>query len=82
MFHETPALISCEVERAVPVAASGAGWAVDPASIPQTLAALGELSEQEWDRYGSAARELAGKYTWDVAASQYEEAYWKQLDTR
>jgi glycosyltransferase involved in cell wall biosynthesis len=67
----TPAVVSPEVERLVPVAASGAGWVADAGRLPSVLR---EASSEAVGR-ADAARALAARYDWDAVAREYGEAY-------
>lgn len=67
----TPAVVSPEVERLVPVGASGAGWVADARRLPSVLR---EASSEAPGR-ADAARALAARYDWDAVAREYAEAY-------
>jgi glycosyltransferase involved in cell wall biosynthesis len=71
----TPALVSPEVDRLVPVSAAGAGWVSASEGLGRVLEGLAGLSPDEWSSAGGAARALARGYDWDTVAAAYEDLY-------
>lgn len=80
LSHGTPALVTPPVQRAVPVAAAGAGWVTEPDRLGAQLRRLASLDASSWRAAAEAARELASGYSWDAAAARYECAYRAVLD--
>jgi glycosyltransferase involved in cell wall biosynthesis len=74
----TPAVVSHEVERAVPVEAAGAGWSIDGPELGSLLRKLAEQYTDELRTRGAAALELAARYDWNVVAERYGTTY-KQI---
>ena len=75
LAHGTPALVSPAVERAVPVAARGAGWVALPGQVGAALRAVAEVQPGGRDRYRTAARELAAEYRWDAVGWRLADLY-------
>jgi glycosyltransferase involved in cell wall biosynthesis len=75
LAHGTPALVSPAVERAVPVAARGAGWACDPSNVGQTLQEIESAGEEERLRRGTAAAALSRDYRWHTVGSRLVRLY-------
>jgi glycosyltransferase involved in cell wall biosynthesis len=75
LAHSTPALVTPEVDRLVPVSSRGAGWVCAPSDLGRTLEAIAALPSGEWSRRADAARDLARDYDWDRVAAAYEEVY-------
>ncbi len=73
--HRLPALVSPEVEEALPVAASGAGWTATPARLAGELARLAGLSETEWEAARAGAGRLADAFRWETIAESYLSLY-------
>jgi glycosyltransferase involved in cell wall biosynthesis len=81
LSHGVPALVSPAVDRAVGVAAAGAGWVVEPERIGQLLRELAGLDRAAWRAYADAARRLAARFDWEEVAARYETAYELVLKT-
>jgi glycosyltransferase involved in cell wall biosynthesis len=75
LAHGTPALVSPAVERAVPVAARGAGWVCDPSNVGQTLQEIESTGEEERLRRGIAAVALSRDYQWHAVGSRLVRLY-------
>lgn len=74
LSHGTPALVSEEVDRVVPVSAHGAGWSASPATVGPTLDAIAGDADERASR-GDAALELSRSYDWDEVARTYDQGY-------
>ncbi len=75
LAHGTPALVTQEVDRLVPVSSRGAGWVSTPDDLGRLLEAIAALPSAEWSTRVDAARRLARDYDWDRVAAAYEEVY-------
>lgn len=75
LAHGTPAVVSPAVERAVPVAASGAGWVCNPGRVGATLAEIATLGAEERARRADAARALARGYRWEEVGARLAGLY-------
>jgi len=71
----TPAVVSHEVERVLPVEAAGAGWAVDGGELGPLLRRLQDQDRDALRIRGAAALALAGRYDWGVVAERYGTTY-------
>jgi glycosyltransferase involved in cell wall biosynthesis len=78
--HGTPALVSPAVERAVGVAAGGAGWVAPPDRLGLKLRNLLRVGETEWDAMRSGAVRLADSCSWETVGDKYEKALERVLD--
>ena len=65
LAHGTPALVSPAVERAVPVAAHGAGWVSPRERVGATLATIAAIDRSDRESYRAAARRLAHIHRWE-----------------
>jgi poly(glycerol-phosphate) alpha-glucosyltransferase len=74
LSHGTPALVSDEVDRVVPVTAHGAGWSASPETLGATLDAIAGDANDRASR-GAAALDLSRSYDWDEIARAYDEGY-------
>jgi glycosyltransferase involved in cell wall biosynthesis len=74
LSHGTPALVSDEVDRVVPITARGAGWSASPESLGPTLDAIAHHADERTTR-GKAAIDLSRSYDWDEIAGAYDAAY-------
>lgn len=74
-----PAVVSPAVERAIGVAAAGAGWVADEADVG---AVLRSLSSEDLTMRGTAAHLLSKRYDWDSVAERYEIAYSRARGSR
>ena len=74
LSHATPALVSEEVDRVVPVTVQGAGWSASPETVGRTL---DEIESDAVGRRmrGNAALKLSHSYDWDEIARLYDAAY-------
>jgi glycosyltransferase involved in cell wall biosynthesis len=70
----TPAIVSPPVERAVGVAAAGAGWVAD-GGIGDALASIGSAPAAELAGRRRAALDLAARYDWAAVGSALERVY-------
>ncbi len=75
LSYALPPVVSSEVEEALPVAGTGAGWTADGDSLSGLLARLAALPEHEWADRRRAARSLASDHTWDAVAAGYRALY-------
>lgn len=80
LAYGVPAVVSPAVERAVPVAASGAGWVCDPADVGATLRGVAAAGEAERRRRGKAAMHLAGEYRWEQVGRRLAGLYVRLAD--
>jgi glycosyltransferase involved in cell wall biosynthesis len=71
LSHGVPALISPSVERAVGVAAAGAGWACRPDDLAKTLGRLSRLDARKWEESRAAALRLSQQYGWESTLDPY-----------
>ena len=69
LAHGVPAVVSPAVERAVPVAAAGAGWVCAPEDLGETLASM--LVARPAGVRAERARALARNYSWQRAAPSF-----------
>jgi glycosyltransferase involved in cell wall biosynthesis len=77
-----PAVVSPAVERVLGVAAVGAGWVADEASLGTVLRLLHGKGSDELARRGRAALLLSRHYDWDSVAERYEAAYERARGSR
>lgn len=75
LAHGTPGLVSPAVERAVPLAARGAGWVSQPERIGATLRVVAAMDREEREIRRAAARQLAGEYRWEGVGSRMAALY-------
>jgi glycosyltransferase involved in cell wall biosynthesis len=71
----TPAIVSAEVERAVGVDETGAGWVADPRLVGEALARLRGLENAQWAVVRDAAATFAADYTWKAIGGRWEQLY-------
>jgi glycosyltransferase involved in cell wall biosynthesis len=72
--HGTPALVSPAVERAVRVAAAGAGWVAPSEELGHALRGLARLGDAEWEAKRKSAMQLARSCSWETVGDRYETA--------
>ncbi len=64
LSHGVPALVSPAVERALGVAAAGAGWVCQPDDLATTLNELSRLNARKWKAFRAAAVSKSERYGW------------------
>lgn len=76
-----PAVVSPAVERAVPVAARGAGWVCPPGGLATVLDAVAAAGQAERRSRGAAAAALAGEYRWEAVGRALADLYARLVTT-
>lgn len=75
LSYELPAVVSPEVEEAVPVAGKGAGWTATGDALPDLLGSLATLTNDAWAERREAAGSLVSGFTWEAVANEYAALY-------
>jgi 1,2-diacylglycerol 3-alpha-glucosyltransferase len=78
----TPAIVSPEVDRAVPVQEAGAGWAVPRNELGAAFRRIEASDPADLAARGTAAAALARRYDWRIVAERYEAAYERAIGDR
>lgn len=71
--HGVPALVSPEVDRAVGIAAAGAGWVCPPDGLAERLRNLSRQDGRKWEQATAAAVEHSKRSDWDGDLNFYLE---------
>ena len=75
LSYGLPAVVSPEVEAALPVAEAGAGWATAPAGLTGLLETLTRPGGREGELRRAAARRLVADQRWEAVAEGYAGLY-------